>query len=46
MTQSRTTLSEARQVIDDLRADSSSANLDEAVQAEVRRFEALSEIPC
>ena len=46
MAQSRTTLSEARMVIDDLRSDTNRQSLDEAVRAEVRRFEALSDIPC
>jgi NarL family two-component system sensor histidine kinase YdfH len=47
MAQSRTTLTEARQAIDDLRSDSEPGkSLDEAVCAEVRRFEAISEIPC
>lgn len=46
MAQSRTTLSEARMVIDDLRADTPAQSLEDAIRAEVQHFEALSETPC
>lgn len=47
MAQSRSTLSEARMVIDNLRSDNGqNQSIDEVVRAEVRRFEAASEIPC
>lgn len=47
MEQSRTTLSEARMVIDDLRSgNSGSQSFDKSVRAEVQQFEQDSGIPC
>jgi NarL family two-component system sensor histidine kinase YdfH len=47
MAQSRTTLTEARMVIADLRSDGDSyQSFDEAIRAEVRRFKTVSGIPC
>jgi NarL family two-component system sensor histidine kinase YdfH len=46
MVRARTTLSDARRAIGDLREDTSLTDLNEAIQAEAERFQHTTGIPC